>query len=443
MLDLKKMLEAGVHFGHKTSRWHPKMQRFIWGSKNYVHLIDVSKTALLLERAGAFLKETIANGGQCIVIGTKKPAQSIILRVASHTGMPYVINRWVGGTLSNNDQVRKAVTRLLYLRDVLARPTGHYKKKELSMIQKEVGRLEKNVGGIIDFRFPPAALIIVDAQKEVSAIKEANRLGIPVVAIVDTNTNPEGVSFVIPANDDSPKSITFLMDYLEQQMLAGLEMWKSKLSEEEKQRITHEQEQRVARHKEHEAIIKAKQEAREQRQAAADAEPSSEQRPYGRGGGHHGGERKPFQKRFGAPRYEHRTETTEGGEAGAGDRAARPAGDRPYTPRGDRPYTPRPAGDRPYTPRAEGDRPARPAGDRPYTPRGDRPYTPRPAGDRPARPAGDRPYTPRPAGDRPYTPRGDRPYTPRPAGDRPYTPRPAQAPVQTPQAPKDTDKKSE
>ncbi len=388
MLDLKKMLEAGVHFGHKTSRWHPKMQRFIWGSKNYVHLIDVSKTAILLERAGAFLKETIANGGQCVVIGTKKPAQSIILRVASNTGMPYVINRWVGGTLSNNDQVRKAVTRLLYLRDVLARPTGHYKKKELSMIQKEVGRLEKNVGGIIDFRFPPAALIVVDAQKEISAIKEANRLGIPVVAIVDTNTNPEGVSFIIPANDDSPKSITFLMDYLEQQMLAGLETWKSKLTEEEKQRITQEQEQRVARHKEHEANIKAKQAAREQRQATADAsESTSEQRP--RGHGHHGRERKPFQKRFGSPRTE--------GENTPGDRSSRPAGDRPYAPRSDRPYTPRPAGDRPYTPRS------------------------------------DRPYTPRPAGVGPHTPRTDRPYT---------SPKPSQD-ANASQTPKDVDKKSE
>jgi ribosomal protein S2 len=411
------------------------------------------------------LKETVANGGQCILIGTKKPAQSIILRVASHTGMPFVINRWVGGTLSNNDQVRKAVTRLLYLRDVLDRPTGHYKKKELSMIQKEVGRLEKNVGGIIDFRFPPAALIIVDAQKEISAIKEANRLGIPVIAIVDTNTNPEGVSFIIPANDDSPKSITFLMDYLEQNMLEGLEIWKSKLTEEEKQRITHEQEERVARHKEHEASMKAKQEAREQRQAAADAEPTSDHRPFGRS--NHGGERKPFQKRFGGQRFEHRSENQDD-EGGSEDRPSRPEGDRPYTPRGDRPYTPRgdrpytPRGDRPYTPRSEGDRPytprgdrpytPRPEGDRPYTPRGDRPYTPRPdgdrpytpRGDRPYTPRGDRPYTPRPDGDRPYTPRGDRPFTPR--GDRPYTPRPTteQTPKQAPeQTPKDTDNKSE
>lgn len=222
MIDLKKMLEAGVHFGHKTSRWSPKMRPYIWGAKNKVHLIDVSKTAILLERAGNFLQETARNGGQFLFVGTKKAAQGIMHRVATTTRMPYVIHRWVGGTLSNYEQVKKAVTRLLHMRDVLVKPTTHYKKKEISMIQKEVARLEKNVGGIIDFSCPPAALVIVDVKKEQSAVKEASRLGIPVVALVDTNTDPDGVTFIIPSNDDSARSISFIVDYLETRIAAGM-----------------------------------------------------------------------------------------------------------------------------------------------------------------------------------------------------------------------------
>ena len=225
MIDLKKMLEAGVHFGHKTSRWAPKMCPFIWGAKNKVHLIDVSKTALLLERAGNFLQEVSSKGGQCLFVGTKKAAQGIILRAAANTGMPYVIHRWVGGTLSNYDQVKKAVTRLLHMRDVVKKGLTQYKKKEISMIQKEIARLEKNVGGIIDFNYPPEALIVVDAKKEASAVKEASYLGIPVIALVDTNTDPEGVSIVIPGNDDSPKAISFIVDYLEQRVKAGVDQF--------------------------------------------------------------------------------------------------------------------------------------------------------------------------------------------------------------------------
>ncbi len=223
-IDLKQMLEAGVHFGHKTSRWSPKMKPFIWGAKNHVHLIDVSKTALLLERAGKFLKEVASNGGKFLFVGTKKAAQGLIQQSATSVHMPYVIHRWVGGTLSNYDQVKKAVTRLLHMRDIVKKSTTHYKKKEISMIQKEIARLEKNVGGIIDLDYPPAALIVVDAKKECSAIKEAERLNIPVIALVDTNTDPDGVAFVIPSNDDSPKAISFVIDYLESSIKEGVKL---------------------------------------------------------------------------------------------------------------------------------------------------------------------------------------------------------------------------
>ena len=215
MLDLRDMLKAGIHFGHKTSRWFPKMRPYIWGSKNKIHLIDISKTAFLLEQAGKYVKSVASKGKSVLWVGTKKPAQKGIKATAELLKQPYVINRWIGGTLSNFEQVKKAITRLLHLRDVLAKPTINYTKKEVSVIQKEIERLEKNIGGIIDLQYPPAAVIVVDAKREQSAVKEASRLKIPVIAMVDTNTDPRGVSLVIPANDDSPKSINFVLNYLQ------------------------------------------------------------------------------------------------------------------------------------------------------------------------------------------------------------------------------------
>ncbi|MBX9830638.1 30S ribosomal protein S2 [Candidatus Babeliales bacterium] len=225
-IDLKDMLKAGLHFGHKTSRWSPNMRPYIWGSKNHVHLIDISKTAFLLEKTGLELKKLAAEGGTFLWIGTKKPAQKIVQEIATKLNMPWVIHRWIGGTLSNFDQVKKAITRLLHLRDVMAKPTAHYTKKELVMIQKEIERLEKNVGGIIELSYPPAGLIVVDAGREQSAIKEASRLGIPIVSLVDTNTDPSGVNFVIPANDDSPKSIRYVLEYLQAKVEEGMKEFK-------------------------------------------------------------------------------------------------------------------------------------------------------------------------------------------------------------------------
>ncbi|MBS1987620.1 30S ribosomal protein S2 [Candidatus Dependentiae bacterium] len=227
-IDLQGMLKAGMHFGHKTSRWSPKMRPFIWGSKNKIHLIDISKTALLLERTGMVLKELASQGGQFLFVGTKKPAQALVKDISTSLSMPYVINRWVGGTLSNFDQVKKAITRLLHLRDVMKKPSALYKKKELAMIQKDIARLEKNIGGILELEYPPAALIVVDAKKEHSAVKEASRLGIPVIAMVDTNTDPDGITLVIPSNDDSPKAIAFVLEYLQKCIKEGVELFADK-----------------------------------------------------------------------------------------------------------------------------------------------------------------------------------------------------------------------
>ena len=237
MLDLREMLKADVHFGHRTARWCPKMRPFIWGAKNKVHLIDVSKTAFLLEKAASYIKAVTAEGGTLLWIGTKKPAQATMQRIATSLEMPYVINRWVGGTLSNFDQVKKAITRLLHLRDVVKKGGNHYKKKEIVMLNKEIARLEKNVGGILDLEYPPAALIVVDAKKEHAAVKEASNLNIPVIALIDTNTDPEGVSMIIPGNDDSPRSITFILDHLATSAHEGKKLYTEKRERERAEQL--------------------------------------------------------------------------------------------------------------------------------------------------------------------------------------------------------------
>ncbi len=214
MVDFKDLLKAGVHFGHKISFGNPKMKPYLWGAKNRVHLIDISKTAFLLEHAGKKLEELASKGGSILWVGTKKPAQKIILQASTSLKMPYVINRWIGGTLSNFGQIKKAITRLLHLQDILKKSTSYYTKKEMVMLQKQVDRLERNIGGIVDLDFPPAAIVVVDAKRENSAIKEAAIMGVPIFSLVDSNTDPSLVTYVIPGNDDSPKSIEFIITYL-------------------------------------------------------------------------------------------------------------------------------------------------------------------------------------------------------------------------------------
>lgn len=216
MIDFRELIKAGSHFGHQTSRWCPKMAPYIWGLKSKVHLIDVSKTAFQLEKAAVFLEGIAAQNKQILWVGTKRPAQKIIEDTAKRFSMPYVSHRWIGGTLSNYEQVKKSVTRLLHYEDVLVKAETHpyYTKKELNVFQKLVHRLEKSVGGIRTLKWPVGAIVLVDVGKEGSALLEAVAMGVPVVAIVDTNCDPTGVNFVIPANDDAPRSIQVIIDYL-------------------------------------------------------------------------------------------------------------------------------------------------------------------------------------------------------------------------------------
>ncbi len=225
MIDFKKLIKAGVHFGHQASRWMPKMDPYIWGVKNKVHLIDVSKTAYQLEKAAQFLQEVAAEGKQILWVGTKKPAREIIKKTAVLFDMPYVDYRWIGGTLSNYAQVKKSVTRLLHFEDVISKAENypHYTKKELNKIRKNVDRLQAIVGGIKTLSWPLGAIVIVDVNKEQSALKEAVKVGLPVVALVDTNADPSLVDYVIPANDDAPRSIGVIIEYLKEAVEKGLQ----------------------------------------------------------------------------------------------------------------------------------------------------------------------------------------------------------------------------
>ena len=234
MINFRDLVKAGVHFGHQSSRWCPRMAPYIWGQKNSVHLINVAKTAHQLEKAAKFLEEIVGEGKTVMWIGTKKPAQAVIKEAAASVSMPYVTHRWIGGTLTNNSQVKKSVTKYLHLKDVVSKTDrGHYTKKEFTVFQKNVDRLEKNIGGIVKLNWPVGAIVVVDVRKEASAIKEAVCMGVPVIALIDTNGDPLGIDHVIPANDDSPKSIKILVDYLAEAAQRGTEIAKVKKAEQE------------------------------------------------------------------------------------------------------------------------------------------------------------------------------------------------------------------
>lgn len=235
MIDFRSLVKAGVHFGHQTARWNPKMRAYIWGHKNKVHLIDVSKTAHQLEKSAKFLEKVVSEGREILWVGTKKPAQVVIHETAIKLGMPYVTHRWIGGTLSNYSQVRKSVTKLMHYQDIITKSEKiqYYTKKEINVFQKMVGRLEKNIGGVKKLSLPLGAVVLVDVRKERSALKEALVMGIPVVALIDTNGDPTGVDYVIPTNDDAPRAIKIIVDYLAASVEKG-QVAAAKKAEEDK-----------------------------------------------------------------------------------------------------------------------------------------------------------------------------------------------------------------
>ncbi|ABC80049.1 SSU ribosomal protein S2P [Anaeromyxobacter dehalogenans 2CP-C] len=205
---MKALLEAGVHFGHQTKRWNPKMKPFIFGARNGIYIIDLQKTVGLARNALRFVSDSVAKGGSVLFVGTKKQAQDAIREEASRSGQFFVTNRWLGGTLTNFKTVKQGIDRLKTIEKMAA--DGTYErlpKKEVAQLEREREKLEKNLGGIKELSRLPSALFVIDTKKEHIAVHEANRLGIPVVAVVDTNCDPEGIDYVIPGNDDAIRSI--------------------------------------------------------------------------------------------------------------------------------------------------------------------------------------------------------------------------------------------
>ncbi len=223
---VQDLIKNNVQYGHKTSRYHPDMAAYIWGARNGMHLIDLNKTAFMLQHACDQIRKVMELGGQILWVGTKRQAQKSILKAAQSLNHPYVIHRWIGGTLTNSDQVKKAVTKLLHMRDAIEKPLPHMKKKQLSMLSKELERLEKNVSGVVRLKPMPSILVVVDVKREMTSIKEAKKCGIPVLALVDTNSSTELVDTIIPANDDSPKSISFVLECLSEAAQEGFEVFK-------------------------------------------------------------------------------------------------------------------------------------------------------------------------------------------------------------------------
>jgi len=208
---MKQLLEAGVHFGHQTRRWNPKMAPYIFMERNGIYIIDLQKTVRKLEEAYAFIKSVVANGENIMFVGTKKQAQEAVAEEAARSNMYFVNQRWLGGTLTNFQTIEKRVKRLHDLERMATDGTFEVlPKKEVITLRKEMERLEKFLGGIKNMRELPGALFVIDPRKEKNAVAEARRLNIPIVAIVDTNCDPDEVDYVIPGNDDAIRAVKLL-----------------------------------------------------------------------------------------------------------------------------------------------------------------------------------------------------------------------------------------
>ena len=222
-VDVKDLLAAGAHFGHKTSRWHPKMAPYIYGKRNGAHVIDLTKTEAALNAALPRITEIVKNGGKVLFVGTRKSLQDATKAAAESVNMPYVTERWVGGTLTNTTTITKQLRKLADLERRMANGEldNRYSKLEVQRFQEEIDALELRYGGIKNLSGKPAALIVADAKDDQGAIREARSLNIPVFALTDTNVDPTPINYVIPANDDSIKSVELILNYFAEAVKAG------------------------------------------------------------------------------------------------------------------------------------------------------------------------------------------------------------------------------
>ena len=224
VVTMRQLLESGVHFGHQTRRWNPKMKRFIMTERNGIYIIDLQQSITYINSAYEFVRETVAHGGTILFVGTKKQAQEPVAEQATRVGMPYVNHRWLGGMLTNFQTISKRLARLKELEEInFEQVAGSgYTKKELLILQREKDKLEKTLGGIRDMAKVPSAIWVVDTKKEHLAVDEAKKLGLPVIAILDTNCDPDEVDYKIPGNDDAIRSVTLLTRVIADAVADGL-----------------------------------------------------------------------------------------------------------------------------------------------------------------------------------------------------------------------------
>ena len=210
-VTVEELLEAGVHFGHQTRRWNPKMKKFIFAARNGIHVVDLNKTLTQIEIACGFLHDIVLNGGSVLFVGTKKQAQQEIKDAATRTGMPYVVDRWLGGTLTNLRTIRNSVKRMQEIDRLLVSPEGErLPKKEIASLNREASKLHRNLDGIVTMERLPAAMFVVDLMREAIAIHEARRLEIPIIAVVDTNCDPDQAEYPIAGNDDAIRAVKLI-----------------------------------------------------------------------------------------------------------------------------------------------------------------------------------------------------------------------------------------
>jgi len=222
VVSMKQLLEAGVHFGHQTRRWNPKMAQYIFTERNGIYIIDLQKTVGKLEEAYMFIREVAANGDEVLFVGTKKQAQDSVKEEAIRCEMPFVNARWLGGMLTNFNTIKRRIKRLEQLKKMEADGTfDMLPKKEVIKLKLEIEKLEKFMGGIVNMKKQPAAMFIVDPRKERIAVQEAHKLGIPIVAVVDTNCDPDEIDYVIPGNDDAIRAVRLIAGAMADAVIEG------------------------------------------------------------------------------------------------------------------------------------------------------------------------------------------------------------------------------
>ncbi len=272
-VGVRDLLDAGLHFGHQTKRWNPKMKPFIFDKRNGIHIIDLAKSLVLLQKSAEFVYDVAATGDSILFVGTKKQAQKVVTDTAEEANQPFVTHRWLGGMLTNSDTIRQRVKRLKELEAMEkdgVLDTMH--KKEASRARHELAKLRRNLSGVADMNKLPGAMFVVDINREDIAIKEANRLNIPVIAIVDTNCDPDLIDYPIPGNDDAIRAIKLISSEIAKAVKKGNDEYSRKAAEEARKRAEEEKKAAKVRAEQAKKAEEAKQAAAEAAKAAAEAE---------------------------------------------------------------------------------------------------------------------------------------------------------------------------